>query len=531
MEKNTILAVVLSMIVLFIWMAFFAPKPDETQMKNNNVPAKEQIVTENKNTAENIKEDIPLNSAASSTQALEITKPEEGAVKKIEGTITSAQTTFTFTSDKGRILKTHLTDKKYKNKNVDMFEALVENSYFPQMSSVFTEEPPFYTLKSKTDKSAEFVFSQNGITETKNITAKDDYVIQVTKTITNNSEIPVKYIPAVAINSQKENKALFNASSRPFDILLYADGSVHEADEKDDLNGIEQSKIKWAGINYGLFMITVMTDKNEGLTYSVDADKDKNLLSLKANLPEVTINPASSYSITFNFYVGPKELDKMEAVGSSLDQSVNFGMLSFLAKPMLWLLNKFYIFIGNYGIAIIFLTVLIKLILWPLSAASYKSMSKMKQLQPKLKELQQKYKDDKETLNRETMKLYQKDGVNPLGGCFPMFLQMPIYFALYKMLNNAVELYNAPFLPVWITDLSAKDPLYILPIILGITMFIQQKMMPQQMDNQQAKIMMYTMPLVFTFMMLWLPSGLVLYIMVNTILGIAQQKLIMRKYA
>ena len=154
----------------------------------------------------------------------------------------------------------------------------------------------------------------------------------------------------------------------------------------------------------------------------------------------------------------------------------------------------------------------------------------MKTLQPKMEELKKKYKNDKETLNKEIMLMYKKEGVNPLGGCLPMFIQMPVYIAYYQMLNNAVELYNAPFLPFWLTDLSAKDPFYILPLLLGGLMFLQQKMMPQQMDNQQAKVMMYTMPVVFTAMMFWLPSGLVLYILVNTVLGIAQQLYVNKKY-
>ena len=157
-------------------------------------------------------------------------------------------------------------------------------------------------------------------------------------------------------------------------------------------------------------------------------------------------------------------------------------------------------------------------------------MSKMRTIQPKMKELQEKYKNDKETLNKEMMLLYQKEGINPLGGCFPMFIQMPVYIALYYMIQNAVELYGAPFLPFWLTDLSEKDPFYIIPILLGVLMLLQTKLSPQQGDNKQAKIMMYTMPVVFVWISLLLPSGLTLYWLVNTLLGIAQQFYTNKKY-
>jgi len=157
-------------------------------------------------------------------------------------------------------------------------------------------------------------------------------------------------------------------------------------------------------------------------------------------------------------------------------------------------------------------------------------MAKMKKLMPKVEELKKKYKEDKETLNKEIMLLYQKEGVNPLGGCLPILIQMPIYIALYSMLNNAVELYNAGFLPFWLVDLSEKDPYYILPVALGGFMFLQQKMTPTQMDNQQAKIMLYVMPVMFAGFMLFLPAGLNLYILANTLLGILQQWLVTKRY-
>jgi len=188
---------------------------------------------------------------------------------------------------------------------------------------------------------------------------------------------------------------------------------------------------------------------------------------------------------------------------------------------MLWLLKFFYNLIHNYGVAIILLTIVIKLILYPLTHKSFKSMKEMQKIQPKITALREKYKDNKEMLNKEIMTLYRTQKVNPLGGCLPMLLQIPVFFALYKVLLDSIELRHAPFI-FWIQDLSAKDPYYITPILMGASMFIQQKMTPQVGDPTQAKLMLM-LPIVFTFMFLNFPSGLVIYWLVNNLLSIAQQ--------
>jgi YidC/Oxa1 family membrane protein insertase len=220
---------------------------------------------------------------------------------------------------------------------------------------------------------------------------------------------------------------------------------------------------------------------------------------------------------------------------NDLSDAVNFGWFDFLAKPLLVGLNFFYGYVGNYGVAIIILTVIIKLIFWPLSQRSYASMEKMKKLQPMVAKLREKYGDDKQRLNQETMALYKTYKVNPMGGCLPMVVQIPVFFGLYKALLGAVELRHAPFiahLPFtdlpWLADLSAKDPYYISPIIMGASMFLQQRMTPSTGDPTQQKIMLF-MPLVFTFMFLQFPSGLVIYWLFNNLLSIGQQLMIARK--
>jgi len=211
-----------------------------------------------------------------------------------------------------------------------------------------------------------------------------------------------------------------------------------------------------------------------------------------------------------------------------LDKSINLGWFGIIAKPLLIILKFFYSFTRNYGVAIILLTFLIKIIFHPLSIKSFKSMKEMQRLQPMIKEIKEKYKNDKERMNKEVMELYKRYRVNPLGGCLPMLIQFPVFIALYNALLNSIELRHTPFI-LWIKDLSAKDPYYVTPIIMGVTMLIQQRMTPHTGDPTQEKIM-YIMPIVFTIMFLNFPSGLVLYWLVNNILSIGQQYFINKKW-
>ncbi len=223
----------------------------------------------------------------------------------------------------------------------------------------------------------------------------------------------------------------------------------------------------------------------------------------------------------YSVYIGPKDLDVLRDTGRFLEKSIDLGWFGFIAKPLLVVLKFFYRYTHNYGIAIIILTILIKILFHPLTRKQMDSMRQMQKLQPKMKEIREKFKDDKERLNREVMDLYRTHKINPLGGCWPMLLQIPVFFALYKALLNSIELRHAPFV-FWIQDLSEKDPCYITPIIMGATMFLQQKMTPVAGDPNQQKMMMF-MPLIFTFMFLNFPSGLVLYWLVNNVLTIGQQ--------
>jgi YidC/Oxa1 family membrane protein insertase len=220
-------------------------------------------------------------------------------------------------------------------------------------------------------------------------------------------------------------------------------------------------------------------------------------------------------------YAGPKELDRLKGLGIGLEHIVDFGFFSILARPIFWLLQICHRMVGNYGWAIVILTVIVRVPFIPIVNKGQRSMKQLQKLQPRMQELKEKHKNDPQRMQQEMMGLYKKYKVNPLGGCLPMLLQIPVFFALYKVLLVAIELRDAPFM-LWITDLSEKDPLYILPIVMGVTMLIQQKMTPTAGDPKQQKLMMF-MPVIFTFLFLNFASGLVLYWLVNNILSIGQQ--------
>lgn len=220
-------------------------------------------------------------------------------------------------------------------------------------------------------------------------------------------------------------------------------------------------------------------------------------------------------------YGGPKQQASLEAVGGELKYLVDFGFFSPIARPIFWMLKKLYAVIGNYGVAIILLTIMIRVPFIPLVNKGQKSMKKLQELQPRIKDMKVKYKNDPDRMNKEMMGLYSKHKVNPIGGCLPLILQIPVFFALYKVLMITIELRGAPF-AFWIQDLSLKDPIYILPVLMGATMFLQQKMTPTGGDDRMKKMLMW-MPIIFTFISFNFPSGLVLYWLVNNLLSITQQ--------
>ena len=232
-------------------------------------------------------------------------------------------------------------------------------------------------------------------------------------------------------------------------------------------------------------------------------------------------------SFVSQLYVGPKNQEELGNISESLVLTVDYGSLTFLAAPLFWILEKLYFFIGNWGWAIVFLTIIIKLLFFKLSETSYKSMAKMKKLNPRMQALKERFGEDKKKYSEALMKMYKEEKVNPLGGCLPILIQIPVFIALYWVLIESVEMRHAPFV-AWIKDLSSADPFYILPVAMGVSMYIQQKLNPAPVDATQQKIFL-AMPFIFTFLFATFPSGLVLYWLTNNILSIGQQYVINKR--
>jgi YidC/Oxa1 family membrane protein insertase len=289
----------------------------------------------------------------------------------------------------------------------------------------------------------------------------------------------------------------------------------------DELNrfvvGEEESgdkSIKWAGIDFNYHLFATYFDKPQDLLYKTSSN---NTLTIFSNKQTTQFN----YSVVFV----KKEFNYLTGLGHNLNNSVDFGMWGFFAVWILKGLQFFYKFLPNYGVSIILLTLLVRLITFPLQYKSFVSMKKLQIIQPELTKIREKFKDDPTRMQKESMDLFKKSGANPLGGCLPLLLQMPVFFAFYKVLHSAVELVDAPFV-LWIHDLSNKDPFYVLPVLMTLSMFLQQKLTPNTItDPVQKKVMMF-MPLIFGFIMKDLPSGLSLYIFVSTVFGILQQMMV-----
>lgn len=300
---------------------------------------------------------------------------------------------------------------------------------------------------------------------------------------------------------------------------------TYKIDDLEDEEVHLGKEVVWTIFENKYFMTGVVPF--DGSIQSVTLRKNTDTVENIVKSENIALTANGTVSLKYLLYAGPRDPEILEGVNYELDKAIDFGFFDILARPLLAALNFCYNHIvKNYGVAIILLTVLIKILFWPLTHKSYKSMRDMQKLQPEMQRLREKYSKDKERMNKEIMELYRNNRVNPMGGCLPMFVQIPVFFALYKVLLGSIALRHEPFV-FWIQDLSAKDPYYITPIIMGVTMFVQQKMSPTSMDSQQAKIML-VLPVVFTFMFLNFPSGLVLYWLVNNVLTIVQQWFINR---
>lgn len=367
----------------------------------------------------------------------------------------------------------------------------------------------------------------NGVKVTKVYTFhRGSYLIDVGYEVANQSQAAVQafaYFQLVRDGTSAEEDSRMAQTFTGAAIYTDADKyqKVEFADiEKGKAKFSHKSKDGWVALVQHYFVAGWLPKGDSEREFILQKAAD-NLYSTGLILPVAAVAAGKSGSISVPLYVGPQEQDKLKAAAPEFDLVVDYGWLKVIAAPLFWVLEFINNLVGNWGWAIIILTILLKLAFFPLSAASYKSMAKMRVVGPRMQKLKEQFGHDKQRLNQEMMDLYRKEKINPLGGCLPILIQIPVFIALYWTLMGTVEMRHAPWM-FWITDLSVKDPYYVLPLIMGATMLIQTKLNPAPPDPVQAKIML-AMPIIFTGMFLFFPSGLVLYWVVNNVLSIAQQ--------
>ncbi|MDR2099549.1 MAG: membrane protein insertase YidC, partial [Campylobacteraceae bacterium] len=301
-------------------------------------------------------------------------------------------------------------------------------------------------------------------------------------------------------------------------IVKKNDGSIETIEDGDINKAVTFSKAPFVAAS-DRYYTTLLSNFDENLNIIISPDKDEN--------PNVFIE--GKENLKLKGYVGPKSKVNIHAVDKRLDDVIEYGFFTWISKPIFSLLYFINSKVGNWGWSIVIITILIRLVLYPLTYRGMVSMNKLKELAPKIKELQEIYKNDKQKLNIHVMDLYKKHGANPMGGCLPILIQIPIFFAIYRVLSNTVELKNAEWI-LWVKDLAVMDPYYILPIAMGLTMFLQQKITPTSFaDPMQEKIMKF-LPLIFTMFFLWFPAGLTLYWFVNNLFSIFQQMYVNRHF-
>ena len=532
MDKRGILAIVLSLAVLFIYQVFFVKHPP--------APKRSEDVQEEK-AVENLKSNEV---ALEQERKIQQTKPLSSLAGTLRGKDIPVDTplyTATFTTSGGTLKSFKLKDyRKTLDKNSELIELVevVDGMSHPLIisfpdSSIDIPADTIYetnvdsikVTKTTDTRSHSLIFSQsypNEIKVEKIFTFYPArYTVDLEVRVYNLSIDPLSQNASLSWYQFVDPQAETDSYSHKGPISFVAKSVERQDVEKLDAAKLLGPGVSWSGFESKYFLAAMIPQNPSTTSLSLSKDA-RNIVSVSLKGPKNLIPPGQVGSFGYSLYLGPKDHSILKAEGADLENAIEFwSWLKWLAMPLLVALKFLYRYVHNYGLAIIILTILIKIIFWPLGNKSYKSMKEMQKLQPKIIELREKYKNDKAKLSQGTMALYRTHKVNPLGGCLPMVIQIPVFFGLYQALLYAIELRHSP-LVWWIKDLSAKDPYYITPIIMGATMFLQQKMTPQAGDPMQAKIMLW-MPVIFTFLFLNFPSGLVIYWLFNNIISIGQQ--------
>ncbi|MCX5847030.1 MAG: membrane protein insertase YidC [Deltaproteobacteria bacterium] len=535
MDKKTFLAIVLSLMVVFTWQAFFAKQP----------PPKQPDSVQQGGTVEGkpaSKEAAPEQAKPVYTRTI-LSKPAAVIEKDIK--VETPLYTAVFTT-RGGTLKSYKLNNYRTNlaSDSELIELVNVNNGMlrpltvtfpgstidiPPESIYMTDSNAINITQSPDNRRLTFtqIYPKEVKIEKIFTFYPEKYTFELEVKVHNLSNAPLNQSALLSWHQYMDPKAETDSYGHDGPISFIAKSiDLYEA-KKIESGKLLGPDVAWAGFESKYFLASMIAQNPTLTTLSLSVDA-QNMVSVNLKDPQNIIPPGQIGLFTYTLYLGPKDYDILKAQGVGLENAIDFGSwMKWLAMPLLISLKFLNNHVANYGTAIIILTLLIKILFWPLGNKSYKSMKEMQKLQPKIAELREKFKTDKTKLSQETMALYKTHKVNPLGGCLPMVIQIPVFFGLYKALMYSIELRHAPFY-WWIQDLSAKDPYYITPIIMGATMFIQQKMSPPVGDPMQAKLMLL-MPVVFTFLFLSFPSGLVLYWLFQNILSIGQQLYINKK--
>ncbi|MDO8300649.1 membrane protein insertase YidC [Lacisediminimonas sp.] len=541
--QRTVLWVVFSMSLLILW---------DNWMRYNGkpslffpTPVTQQAADKPKQAADP-KADVPQASSVAPAGQAQL---PPGAAAPAPAAVAAAAEKITITTDLmkvdidsigGEIRRLELLKHKDANdtsKNVVLFDSSPTRTYlgqtgliggaYPNHRTPFAVRPGTRQLGSADQLQLVLEAEQGGVKLTKTYTFKrGDYVIGVRHDVQNQGTAAVSpslYLQLVRDGGKLEGESHFYSTfTGP---AVYTDVNKFE---KLDFDTIAKGKSEhatkaddgWIAMIQHYFVSAFVPSEKTPREYFTKKI-DNNLYSIGTIVPVGTVAPGATAAVDSQLYSGPQETERLEKIAPGLDLVKDYGWLTIVAKPIFWLMMQIQKYLHNWGWTIVALTILIKLAFFPLSAASYRSMAKMKTVTPRMTEIRERHKGDPQKMNQAMMELYKTEKINPLGGCLPIVVQIPVFIALYWVLLASVEMRNAPWI-WWIKDLATPDPFYILPVVMAVSMFVQTKLNPTPPDPMQAKVMLF-MPIIFSVMFFFFPSGLVLYWVVNNLLSIAQQ--------
>ncbi len=530
--KRLLIAVVATSAVLMVYSYFFAPTPATQQAPTAEVATKEApAAVIEKATPEQRAPAFAGATGQLAEQSLDFVVKEKAADKR------HASYNAEISNVGGVIAEYALTDF---NTPAVIFDRKTLGSSLIRISSaegeqIFDERSPYAVLAHDAHSARLRHVTDKGLAIDRYYEFLDEGMIKERITFSNLSPNVVRVSPkftAIKRDINVVEPGFFNQGTQGQSIAVKSAGDYERmsyGDLKDKAKQI--SSFKYVAFDDQFFLAAIIPDYANEIDVTnlsvKEEEKQSKTAEIAMSLKPFVLLSGEEKVFSHRFFIGPKQIDLLSSLPVPLDENIDFGWFGVLSRPMLWLLVQIYGFVHNYGLAIILITLVIKLLTYPLTQKSFRSQQEMKKLQPQIKVLTQKYGHDRTILGQKQMELYKERGVNPVAGCLPILIQFPIWIAFFQMLRNSVELYDQPFY-WWITDLTQPDHYYVMPILMGVTMLIQQAFTPPPSDQPQMKYVMWAMPIFLTFIMLNMPSGLSLYMLTNNLLTIIQQLLIKR---